>query len=177
VMFGAAATVKRALAAHAAHEDVTANPELVKLIGQLDGAGNTAWAVGGIEALTSNPAVPQQVKAQLPGVDWVAISARVSTGVNGELRAEAKDDKAATDLRSVVNGAIAAGHLMSGQNPKLDAFLNSLQVTGTGKDLAVSFTVPPEMLEMATGALAGRRGMAGPRGLGGPRDTRTPAPK
>jgi hypothetical protein len=171
VMFGPEAAVKHAFETHASHQDITSKQDIAKLISELDGVGNTAWAVGGIDALTSNPSVPAPVKAQLPGIEWVAVSARVSNGLSGDLRAEAKDDKAAADLRAVVNGAIAAGHLMTGQNAKLDAFLNSLQVSGAGKDLNISFTVPPEMLDMAGSAIGGRRGAPAPR------ETRPPASK
>jgi len=154
-MIGTIDTVKRAIDTKASHQDVTGNGDLMKLVSGLYVPSNTAWAVGGMEAVTSNPNVPLQVRQQMPGIQWVAVSAHVNGGLSGQLRAEAKDDKAATDLRAVVNGAIAAGHLMAGKDPKLDAFLASLQVTGTGKDLGLAFSVPPEMLDMIHGAAMG----------------------
>ncbi len=134
-MIGTEATVKRAIDTRASHQDVTTNADLMKLVAQLDGAGNTVWAVGGLDAVTSNPNVPAHVKEQLPGIEWVAVSAHVNGGVTGQFRAQAKDDKSATDLRAVVNGAIAAGHMMGGKDPKLDLFLNGLQLSGSGKDV------------------------------------------
>jgi hypothetical protein len=54
------------------------------------------------------------------------------------LRAEARDDKAAEQLRDVVRGGLAAGKLVSGDNPKTNAMLNSLQITGSGKTVGVT---------------------------------------
>ncbi len=46
---------------------------------------------------------------------------------------------------------------MTGQNPKMDAMLNSLQVTGTGKTVGMTFTVPAEMLDMLNGVAAAQQ--------------------
>jgi hypothetical protein len=151
-IIGTEAMVKRALDTHASRHDITSNAELMNLVSQLEGGVNTVWAVGGLDAVTGNPNVPAQVKEQLPGIQWVAVSAHVNGGVAGQIRAQAKDDKAATDLRAVVNGAMAAGHLMGGKDPKIDAFLNSLQLSGSGKDIDLAFSVPPDMLDMINGA-------------------------
>ncbi len=155
-MFGSEATVKQAVDTRESGNDVTGNGELMKLVARLDAAGNTAWAVGGVDALASNPNIPPQVRDQLPALEWVAISARVSDTVNGRLLAEAKDEKAAADLKAVVNGAIAAGHLMAGRDQRVDAFLNTLQVSGAGRELDLSFSLPPQILEMMHGAAAQR---------------------
>jgi hypothetical protein len=148
---GSAEMVKTAIDTHASHADVTKNADLMRLISELNGRGNTAWAVGSLDAVANNPNVPQQVRAQLPGVKWLAISAHVDNGVSGQVRAEAKDEKAAADLRAVVNGAIAAGHLMGGKDPNIEAFLNSLQLSGSGDDVDVNFVVPPEILNSLNG--------------------------
>jgi hypothetical protein len=147
-MFGSEAIVKRAIDTRADGRNITGNGELMKFVAQLDGSGNTAWAVGNIDAVTNNASVPAQVRDQLPGMQWIAVGAHVNNGVNGRLLAEARDDKAATDLRAVVNGAIAAGHLVAGKNPNLAAVLNSLQVTGAGRQIELAFNVPIEVLEM-----------------------------
>lgn len=150
-VIGSAATVKRAIDTRAGGQNVTSNTNLMKIVEQLDGVGNTAWAVAGIDAVTSNPSVPPQVRQQLPGVEWMAVGVHVNSGINGHLLAEAKDEKAATDLRSVVNGAIAAGHMVAGRNAMLDTFLNTLQLTGAGREVDLSFSVPVEMLGMIPG--------------------------
>jgi hypothetical protein len=142
---------------HAAHQDVTGNTDLMKFVAQLDNGSNSAWAVGGLEALANNPNLPSQVKAQLPAVKMIAASAHIDAGINGQVRAEAKDDKAAADLRAVVNGALAAARLVGGKDPKIDAVLNSLQLSGTGTDVQLAFTVPPEMVNVISGFAARNR--------------------
>ena len=47
----------------------------------------------------------------MPALQHVAVSAHVNGGVNGTLRAETRDDKAAQDLKAVLSGALAAGRL------------------------------------------------------------------
>ena len=48
-------------------------------------------------------------------------SARTSTAASTAVRAEARDDQSAEDLRAIVNGGLAAGRLMAGQDRELDA--------------------------------------------------------
>jgi hypothetical protein len=127
----------------------------MKFVAQLDNGYNTAWAVGGLDALAANPNVPAQVKAQLPAVKVIAASAHIDAGINGQVRAEAKDEKAAADLRAVVNGAIAAGRLVGAKDARFDTLLNSLQVSGSGVDVELAFSISPEMVNMVAG-LTGR---------------------
>ena len=71
------------------------------------------------------------------------------------MRAEARDDKAAEQLRDVVRGALAAGQLMTRPRiPRLNAMLNSLQITGSGKTVGITFAVPAGMLDMLNGVAA-----------------------
>ncbi len=159
-MLGSEPRVKAAMDTHAARQDVTANADLMKFVAQLDNGYNTTWAVGSLDSLANNPSLPAQVKQQLPALQWVAAGAHIDSGINGQVRAEAKDEKAAADLRAVVNGALAAGRLVGGKDPKIDTLLNSLQVSGSGKDVELAFSVPPEMLDMVAGLAGGqmRRG-------------------
>jgi hypothetical protein len=148
---GDAASVKQAIDAAESHENVTKNSDLMTYVVQLDGSQNSAWAVGSFDALQKHANLPDQVKANLPAVQWFAVSAHVDAGVNGHVRAEARDDKSAQDLRAVVTGAVAAARLVSGKDAKLDALVNSLQIGGTGKNIELGFAVSPEMLDMITG--------------------------
>jgi hypothetical protein len=110
--------------------------------------------VGRLDAMTNQSGLPSEITTHMPAVKLVAASVYVNGGVRGTLRAETFDDKAAEQLRDVVRGALAAGRLMSGQNPKMDAMLNSLQITGTGTTVGLSFTVPAEFLELLNGVAA-----------------------
>jgi len=92
-------------------------------------------------------------------VQFMAASVRINGGVSGLVRAEARDDQAAEQLRDIVRGALAAGRLMSGKDSRVDALLNSFQLQGTGKTVGLSFTVPPEVFDILNG-VAAFRGLA-----------------
>jgi hypothetical protein len=157
---GPAESVKRAIDAGASGDDIRKNTELIKVVDDVRGTGN-AWFVARVGALANNTAVPSEIAAHLPPVDLLAGSLYVNGGVRGALRADARDDQAAEQLRDVVKGALAAGRLMAGQSPKIDAMLNSLQVSGAGRSVTMTFTVPVEFLDMLNGVAAARQLGAG----------------
>ena len=145
--------VKKAIDAGASGAELRKNTELIAMVDEMRGTGN-AWAVGRLDAMSNHAGLPSEITTHMPAVKLVAASVHVNGGVRGLLQAEAFDDKAAEQLRDVVRGALAAGRLMSGQNPKMDAMLNSLQITGAGKTVGLSFTVPAEFLELLNGVAA-----------------------
>jgi hypothetical protein len=128
----------------------TQNDELMDLVSEVSGSGN-AWVVGRFDRLAASPNIPDNVRSHLPGIEWVAVSADIGTGVNGFMRAEAKDDAAGEQLRSVINGALAAARMFGGQDPKVEAALRSVQATGSGRTAQVSFAVGPELLDLMQG--------------------------
>jgi predicted protein tyrosine phosphatase len=150
---GSTTSVKQAIDAGANGQNVTKNADLMKYVGELQGQ-NTAWAVGQIGALANDANVPQQARDQIANIQWAMINLHVDGGVNGVARAIAKDDQAAENLRDVVRGGLAAARMMAGQDARITAVMNSVQVSGTGKDVAVSFVVPNEMLDMLNGVAA-----------------------
>jgi hypothetical protein len=155
---GNASSVRQAVDAASTGQNVTKNAELMKFVAELSGK-NTAWAVGRLDGLADTN-LPQQAKDQLSAVQWFTANLHVDGGVSGLVRAIARDDQAAENLRDIVRGGLAAAHLMAGRDTRLDAVVNSIQVTGTGKDIAVSFTVPPEILDLING-IAGMRNLQG----------------
>jgi hypothetical protein len=124
-------------------ENVTQNDELMDLIRDIDG-GN-AWAVGRFDALMSHARLPEGVTNQIPAIRWFSASGQVNGGVNGMLRAEARDEVAGQNLRDVVQGFLALARLQAGSKPEMQALVNSLQISGTGKTVALSFSVPAEV--------------------------------
>ncbi len=78
-----------------------------------------------------------------------AAAGHINGGVSGTFRAETRDEQSAENLRDVVRGILALGRLQAQNNPKLEAFSQSLQLTGTGTTVALTFTVPSELLDMA----------------------------
>jgi hypothetical protein len=122
------------------------------LVRSLDSTGN-AWAVGRFDALASHAGLPPNVAGRLPAITWFSIGAHVNGGIRGVIRAESGDDESATNLRDVVRGFMAMAKLQAGSRPELQAVLQSLELGGTGKTVALSFTVPAEVFDVI-GSLA-----------------------
>ena len=101
----------------------------------------------------SHANLPQGVANQIPAIRWFSASGHVNGGLNGSLRAETRDEQAGQNLRDVVNGFLALARMQAGAKPEVTALVNSLQVSGTGKNVSISFSIPAEMIN-AIGAAA-----------------------
>jgi hypothetical protein len=134
-------------------ESVTGNEELMKLVRSMDD-GN-AWAVGRFDALGSHARLPEAVSSQIPAITWVSASGHVNGGIRGVVRAEARDDEAANNLRDIVRGFLALAKLQTGAKPELQMMMQSLELSGTGKTVALSFVVPAEVFDLV-GAVANK---------------------
>jgi hypothetical protein len=132
-------------------ESVTGNEELMNLVRSID-TGN-AWAVGRFDALTSHARLPENVASQIPAITWFSISTHVNGGIRGVLRAETRDDEAATNLRDVVRGFLALGKLQAGSRPEIQAVMQSLELGGTGKTVALTFDVPLQVFDLINGLM------------------------
>jgi len=122
------------------------------LVRSLD-SGNNAWAVGRFDALTSQAHLPDSVSSRLPAITWFSVGGHVNGGIRGVIRAEARDDEAANNLRDVIRGFMALAKMQSGSKPGLQAMMQSLELGGTGKTVALSFVVPAEVFDVI-GAVA-----------------------
>jgi hypothetical protein len=147
VAIGDTATVKRAIDAQLSATSVTSNDEIMTLVSQIE-QGNNAWSVGRFDVLTSQAQLPEQIARQIPPVKWFAAAGHINGGVSGMVRVEATDDEAAELLRRQVNGALAFGEMMGRSDPRAAAALSSVQMSGSGKTVQLSFTVPAELLHM-----------------------------
>jgi hypothetical protein len=125
-----------------------------------------AWVVARFDALTGGK-LPAEVANQLPPINWFSARGFIDSGLQGQLRVEARDEMSAQNLQEVVRGFMALGRLQSGQHPEVAEFLNSVQLSGEGKTVSLSFSVPSEMID-ALGALRAQRSR--------PRPSPTPAP-
>jgi hypothetical protein len=143
LMFGEEPALKRALAKSVA--SVTDNAEMMGMIAEIEGNANL-WAVGKVEALAKNAKLPEQIAAQIPSVTYFQASTRVNGGLSGTLRAEARDDEAAKNLREVVQGFIALAKLQASSKPEMQSLFQSLQLSGSGKTVALSFEVPNDLI-------------------------------
>jgi len=150
VALGDTADVKRAIDG-VGGTSVLTNQEMMNLVHDLD--ASNAWAVGRFDALMSHANLPQGVANQIPAIRWFSASGHVNGGLNGSLRAETRDDQAGQNLRDVVNGFLALAKMQAGDKPEVQALVNSLQVSGAGKNVSISFSIPAEMIN-AIGAAA-----------------------
>lgn len=154
--------LKQAIDAAATSRNVTSNADMMRFIGQLDPASH-AWIVGKFDAVSQSASLPAEVRARIPPVQWVAASARMNGGLTGTLNAETRDDVSGDQLRDVVRGALAAAQLMTGQDPRLDALVKSVQVQGVGRTVTVNFSLPAELLDVINGLAAAQRLSSGGR--------------
>lgn len=151
---GGDAFVRRAIDAKAG-DNINANADMMRLINDLDG-NNSAWAVGRVDDIQKVANLPDAVKAQIPAVQWFAITGHVNGGLSGTIRAEARDDQAAENLRDVVRGAMALARLQMGHDQNVDNVINSLQMAGTGKTVSLSFAVPSSVVDSLAGYASGK---------------------
>jgi hypothetical protein len=147
VAIGTRATVQGAIDAQLSSHSITSNEEMMQLVGEI-GASSNAWAVGRFDMIAQQAKLPAELSQRMPPVKWFAASGHVNGGISGTLRAEAMDAESAELLRRQVSGALAFGEMVAKSDPKLGALINSLQMSGTGTTVAVSFTVPAELLAL-----------------------------
>ena len=146
---GETAVVKRAIDRQGAGS-VTGNTELMTLVNDID--DSNAWAVGRFDALMSQAKLPEGVASQIPAVKLFSASGHINGGLAAVIRAEARDDLAAQNLRDVVQGFLALAKMQSNTQPELQALVNSLQLSGTGKTVALSFQVPSQVIDALAAA-------------------------
>ena len=145
VAIGQEAAIKSAIDAQLTALSITSNAEIMELIADID-LGNNAWAVGRFDALAAQAKLPAEVMSKLPAVKNFAVMTHIDGGITGTFRAETRDDQSAENLRQVVQGLLALGRMQN--DPRATALLNSLQLSGTGKTVKLSFAVPSEVLDM-----------------------------
>jgi hypothetical protein len=147
VAIGDTATIKKAIDAQMTATSIIGNDEMMTFVRDIE-AGNNAWAVGRFDVLTAHAKLPEQIARQIPPVKWFAAAGHINGGVSGLVRVEANDDEAAELFRRQVNGALAFGEMVGRSDARASAMLKTVQMSGTGKTVQLSFTVPGELLQM-----------------------------
>lgn len=147
VAIGSDQAIKTSIDAQLSAHSITSNDEMMELVSQID-SGNNAWAVGRFDAIASHAKLPQEIQSRIPAIQTFAVMAHVDGGLSGTLRAEARDDQSAENLRQVINGLLALGRMQGQNDPKVAAMMQSLQTSGSGKTVALSFAVPAEIFQM-----------------------------
>lgn len=147
VAIGSRPTVQRAIDAQLTSHSITANSEMMDIVAEIASHSN-AWAVGRFDTIARQANLPDEIASRMPPVKWFSASGHVNGGIQGTLRAEALDDESAELLRRQLNGALAFGEMIAKSDPKAGALINSLQLSGSGKTVALSFSVPAELLAL-----------------------------
>jgi hypothetical protein len=153
VAMGAKAAVLRGIDAQLTSHSVTANNEMMELVTEI-GQSNNAWAVGRFDIIASQAKLPTEIASRMPPIKYFAAAGHVNGGVSGMLRAEANDEHSADLLRRQVSGLLALGEMVAGSDPNTAAFAKSLQMSGTGKTVTLSFSLPAELLKLIPQAAA-----------------------
>ncbi len=147
IILGNVEQVRAAIDRKASGQNLTTNADMMNRISAVDNGAN-AWAVGRFDAIAAQAKLPEQVAAQIPPVAWFSAAGHINGGVTATLRAEARDDEAAKNLRDVLNGFMALAKLQAGSNPEIQAIAQSLALGGSGKNVEVSFTLPSELFDL-----------------------------
>ncbi len=147
VAMGVKSVVQQSIASQATSQSITKNSEMMDLVGEI-ALNNQAWAVGRFDMIASTAKLPAEVAQRMPPIKWFAATGHINGGISGTLRADALDEQSAELLRRQVNGLLALGEMLGGSDPKAAAFVKSLQMSGTGNTVALSFTVPAELLQL-----------------------------
>lgn len=145
VAMGSDDAVRRAIDAQASGRSVTSNTDLMRQVSEVD--GNSAWAVGRFDAIAGHTRLPAEIRAQVPAVTWFSAAGRVDGGLTGQLKAEARDDEAAQNLRDILRGFMALAKLQSGSRPGMKQMVDSLQLAGDGRMVTLQFAVPRELFD------------------------------
>lgn len=160
VALGTEAAVRQAIDRRGGGENITSNDEVMGIVRDIDD-GN-AWAVGRFDAIARQARLPREVAGQLPPINWFAASGHVNGGVRGVIRAEARDEAAAQNLRDVLRGFMALARLQANAKPELNVMMDSLQLGGDGKTVSLAFALPTEVIEMLGALGANHRRNADP---------------
>lgn len=146
LVVGTPAGVRGAIDRKRNGQNLTANTELMGRIAKLEGGAN-AWAVGRMESLAERAHLPEEMAVKLPGLTWFEASGHVNGGISGLLKAEARDDESARNMRDMLNGLMALGRMQAPSNPQVQALMQSVTLGGSGRTIELTFNVPSEVID------------------------------
>lgn len=147
IAVGSTTAVRHAIDANMSAQSVTGNDEMMRLVTEIAGMNN-AWAVGRFDVLARQAQLPEEIKSRVPAVKWFAAAGHINGGIEGSLRAEARDEQSAQQLRDVIRGFLALAQMQAQNDPKLAAISQSLQLSGDGTTVALAFSLPAELLQL-----------------------------
>ena len=145
IALGGYEAIKNSIDANGGRNIVSTNADLMRQIGELE--ASNAWAVGRFDAIASSGHFPAEIQAHLPAIQWFSAATHINGGVSGVFKAEARDEESAKNMRDVLNGFLALAKMQSSSQPELRSMVDSLQLSGDGKNVAISFTLPSELFD------------------------------
>ena len=154
VAFGSLESVKAAIDARGSNRNIVSNNEMMKLVNEIDNAN--AWAVGRFDAIASKAGIPDEIAAQMPAISWFSAAGHVNGGVSGTFKAETKDEATAQNLRDVLRGFLAMAKMQAGSKPGMQQLADSLILSGEGNNVALSFAISSEVLDVLESMAKGR---------------------
>ena len=146
VAFGSVASVKASIDARASNRNVVSNNDMMKLVNEIDNAN--AWAVGKFDAIASKAGLPTEIAAALPSISWFSAAGHINGGISGTLKAEAKDEATAKNLRDLMGGFLAMAKMQAASKPGMQQLADSLVISGEGNTVALAFSIPSELLDV-----------------------------
>lgn len=153
VALGSADMVRLAVDRGDGTGSILTNAGMMKLVADMDNP--SLWAVGRLDELSAKATLPAEVTERIPPITWFAASGRVNGGLQAMVKAEAKDEQGANNLRDIIRGFVALAKLQTGNKPGgLQAMLPDFQLSGEGKEVAISFAVTTQMLDAFEAARA-----------------------
>lgn len=155
VLLGSSAAVRRAIDAERAGSSLRQEPEALGRARAF--AHDTGWMVARLDTADGARWLPAEMRAQLPGVTWLAAGGTLDGDLTGRVVADVRDEDAARNLRDMARGLVALGRLQAGRRPELRTLLESIQLGGDGRTVRLSARVPAELL-----ASLGARGAGAP---------------
>ncbi len=162
IAFGSVNAVRASIDARRENRNVVSNIEMMRLVSELELDNANAWAVGRFDAIAGQAGLPSEIQSQMPAIAWFSAAGHINGGVSGVLKAETKDEAAAQNLRDVLKGLLALAKMQAGSQPGMQQLADSLILSGDGKNVALSFSVPSEVLDVLEGLAKGRKGIRGP---------------
>jgi len=154
VAFGSLNTVKAAIDARASNRNIVSNNDMMKLVNEID--NSNAWAVGRFDAIASKAGLSPEIQAQMPAITWFSAAGHINGGLSGTFKAETKAEAPAKNLRDVLQGFLAMAKMQSANKPAFAQLADSLQLSGDGNNVALSFSIPTELLDVLEAMAKGR---------------------
>lgn len=150
---GEVTAIRKAIDVAAAGTDVASSADMMRFISTVQGSGN-AWFVGRADRMTNQPQLPDVVRDHAEAIEWVSVSADIGRDVRALIRAEARDEQSGQQLRTVVAGALTAAKMFGEHDARFATALNSVQTTGSGRSVEVSFELSSGLLDLLHSAHA-----------------------